>query len=78
MRGSIIDVFSFSSEFPYRIDFFGDEVESIRTFEVESQLSIEKKKNIVIVPDLGLGDGSDTSFLDFIPQNTVLAVKDFL
>ena len=78
VRGSIIDVFSFSSEFPYRIDFFGDEVESIRTFEVESQLSIEKKKNIVIVPDLGLGDGSDTSFLDFIPQNTVLAVKDFL
>lgn len=78
VRGSIIDVFSFSSEFPYRIDFFGDEVESIRTFEVESQLSIEKKKNIVIVPDLGLGDGSDTSFLDFIPQNTMLAVKDFL
>ncbi len=78
VRGSIIDVFSFSSEFPYRIDFFGDEVESIRTFEVESQLSIEKKKNILIVPDLGLGDGSDTSFLDFIPQNTVLAVKDFL
>ncbi|WP_319505704.1 transcription-repair coupling factor [Bacteroides graminisolvens] len=78
VRGSIIDVFSFSSEFPYRIDFFGDEVESIRTFEVESQLSIEKKKDIVIVPDLGLGDGSDTSFLDFIPQNTVLAVKDFL
>ena len=78
VRGSIIDVFSFSSEFPYRIEFFGDEVESIRTFEVESQLSIEKKKNIVIVPDLGLGDGSDTSFLDFIPQNTVLAVKDFL
>ena len=78
VRGSIIDVFSFSSEFPYRVDFFGDEVESIRTFEVESQLSIEKKKNIVIVPDLGLGDGSDTSFLDFIPQNTVLAVKDFL
>ena len=54
MRGSIIDVFSFSSEFPFRIDFFGDEVESIRTFEVESQLSKEKKEEIVIVPDLSL------------------------
>lgn len=52
VRGSIIDVFSFSSEFPFRIDFFGDEVESIRTFEVESQLSKEKKEEIVIVPDL--------------------------
>ena len=52
VRGSIIDVFSFSSEFPFRIDFFGDEVESIRTFEVESQLSREKKEEIVIVPDL--------------------------
>ena len=51
VRGSIIDVFSFSSEFPFRIDFFGDEVESIRTFEVESQLSKEKKEEIVIVPD---------------------------
>ncbi len=50
VRGSIIDVFSFSSEFPYRIDFFGDEVESIRTFEVETQLSKEKKEALSIVP----------------------------
>ena len=46
VRGSIIDVFSFASEYPYRIDFFGDEVESIRTFEVESQLSREKKSGV--------------------------------
>ena len=52
VRGSIIDVFSFSSEYPYRIDFFGNDVESIRTFEVDSQLSKEKKESIVIVPDL--------------------------
>lgn len=52
VRGSIIDVFSFSSEYPFRIDFFGDEVESVRTFEVETQLSKEKKESIVIVPDL--------------------------
>lgn len=83
VRGSIIDVFSFSSEFPYRIDFFGDEVESIRTFEVEMQLSKEKKDSIVIVPDLsrGLeqGDASGmVSFLDFLSANTVLAMRDLL
>ena len=83
VRGSIIDVFSFSSEFPYRIDFFGDEVESIRTFEVETQLSKEKKDSIVIVPDLsrGLeqGDASGmVSFLDFLSANTVLAMRDLL
>lgn len=70
VRGSIIDVFSFSSEFPYRIDFFGDEVESIRTFEVETQLSKEKKDSIVIVPDLSRslelgGANGMVSFLDF-------------
>jgi transcription-repair coupling factor (superfamily II helicase) len=78
VRGSIIDVFSFSSEYPFRIDFFGDEVESIRTFEVESQLSKEKKENIAIVPDLGLANDGDTSFLDFIPTETILAMRDFL
>ena len=83
VRGSIIDVFSFSSEFPYRIDFFGDEVESIRTFEVETQLSKEKKDSIVIVPDLSRsleqGDASDmVSFLDFLSANTVLAMRDLL
>ena len=83
VRGSIIDVFSFSSEYPYRIDFFGDEVESIRIFEVESQLSKEKKDSVAIVPDLSSdleksGAGGMISFLDFLPQNTVLAVRDFL
>ncbi len=76
VRGSIIDVFSFSSEYPYRIDFFGDEVESIRTFEVETQLSRERKENIVIVPDLSTTGGS-VSFLDFIPQNSLLVLRDF-
>lgn len=78
VRGSIIDVFSFSSEYPYRIDFFGDEVESIRTFEVESQLSREKKDSISIVPDLGAADKGTTSFFDFIQEKTVLAMHDFL
>ncbi|ERI83808.1 transcription-repair coupling factor [Bacteroides pyogenes F0041] len=78
VRGSIIDAFSFASEYPYRIDFFGDEVESIRTFEVESQLSREKKKGIMIIPDLAVTGEVTTSFLDFIPGETVLAMRDFL
>ncbi|MEG1685242.1 MAG: transcription-repair coupling factor [Bacteroides sp.] len=78
VRGSIIDVFSFASEYPYRIDFFGDEVESIRSFEVDSQLSKEKKQSIAIVPELTKSSESDVSFLDFIPADTVLAMKDFL
>ena len=79
LRGSIIDVFSFSSEYPYRIDFFGDEVDSIRTFEVETQLSRERKDSIAIVPELNVsGSGDFVSFLEFIPKDSVLAMKDFL
>lgn len=77
-RGSIIDVFSFAAEYPYRIDFFGDEVDSIRSFEVDTQLSREKKESISIVPDLAVTGDVSISFLDFIPSNTVLAVQDFL
>jgi len=80
-RGSIVDVFSFSSEYPYRIDFFGDEVDSIRTFEIESQLSKDKKDSIVIVPDLSAGltrkgDGGMVSFLDFLQPDTVVVMRD--
>ena len=78
VRGSIIDVFSFSSEYPYRIDFFGDEVESIRTFEVESQLSKGKKESISVVPELSHGTDAEVSFLDFLSSDTVLAMKDLL
>lgn len=77
-RGSILDVFSFASEYPYRIDFFGDEIDSIRTFEVESQLSKEKKTAVNIVPELtGMG-GDSVTFLDFLPSQTLLCVKDLL
>lgn len=51
VRGSILDIYSFSHELPYRIDFFGDEIETIRTFEVESQLSHEMKTDVSIVPN---------------------------
>lgn len=77
-RGSILDVYSFASELPYRIDFFGDEIDSIRTFEVETQLSTEMKTTVSIVPELISASESDICFLDFIPRQTVLFIKDFL
>ncbi len=77
-RGSIIDVYSFASEYPYRIDFFGSEVDSIRTFEVENQLSKEKKDVINIVPELSQTSDSAISFLDFITEDAVLWVKDLM
>ena len=78
LRGSIVDVFSYASEYPYRIDFFGDEIDSIRTFEVDTQLSKERKQSIAIVPELSLsGSGEFVSFFDFIPRDSILAMKDF-
>lgn len=77
VRGSIIDVFAFSYEYPFRIDFFGDEVDSIRTFEVETQLSRDKRDHIVIVPDLSIVSSNNVSFLNFIPQDATLAMRDF-
>lgn len=78
VRGSIIDVYSFSSELPYRVDFFGDDIETIRTFEVESQLSNEKLKRIEIVPELATLSEEKVPFLHFLPNDAVLAFKDFL
>ena len=82
MRGSIIDVYSFSCELPYRIDFFGDEVDSIRTFEVHSQLSRDRQQSITIVPELkGTTDNKQQtteSFLKFLPENAILVVKDLV
>lgn len=73
VRGSLLDVFSFSSEYPYRIDFFGDEVDSIRTFEVQSQLSRDSKDSVSIVPDVETGNGTTVPFTDFLPPETVVA-----
>ena len=74
VRGSIIDIFSFSSEYPYRIDFFGDEVDSIRTFTVEDQLSKERTNEAIIVPKLS---GSEAvAITEFLPKNAILITKD--
>lgn len=77
VRGSILDVFSFSSEYPYRIDFFGDEVETIRLFEVDTQLSKEQLKTIQIIPEISKGNLLSESFLNLLPADTILGYKDF-
>ena len=78
VRGSIIDVFSFSSEYPFRIDFFGDEIDSIRTFEVQSQLSRDKRQRIEIVPEVATLVDEKVPFLRFLPSDTLLVVKNFV
>ncbi|MCI1281201.1 MAG: transcription-repair coupling factor [Prevotella sp.] len=77
VRGSILDVFSFSCEYPFRIDFFGDEIDTIRTFEVQDQLSQDKRIEIEIVPELAAMKENKVPFLDFLPDDTVLVMKDF-
>ena len=76
-RGSILDVFSFSSEYPFRIDFFGDEIDTIRTFEVENQLSKDKCDNVTIVPELSQSNEERIPILQFLPKDTFLCMKDF-
>ncbi|MCK4639596.1 MAG: transcription-repair coupling factor, partial [Bacteroidales bacterium] len=69
VRGGIVDVFSFSNDYPYRIEFFGDDVESTRTFDTVTQLSIDKLKWATIVPDVQNRKIKETrqSFLNYIP-----------
>ena len=76
VRGSLVDVFSFSSEYPYRIDFFGDEVDSIRSFEVESQLSRGQQELITLVPDLSEEQTDTVPFADLLPEQTIVVSKD--
>ena len=72
-RGSIIDIFSFSNERPYRIDLWGDEVESIRVFDIEKQLSINEIAEINILPNVTAKGNKDTiSIFNFIPQDTII------
>ena len=75
LRGSILDVYSYSHEFPFRIDFFGDDIDSIRTFEVENQLSKERCDHVDIVPELTAEEEKE-SILKFLPDDTLLVTKD--
>lgn len=78
VRGGIIDVFSFSNDNPYRIEFFGNEVESIRSFDVETQLSIERQKKITIIPNVEnkFFEENRESFLNYIDPKTVLFIQN--
>ena len=77
-RGSILDVYSFSCELPFRIDFFGDEIDTIRTFEVEDQLSKDKRQEIEIVPELAKMETEKVPFLSCLSPETVIVARDFL
>lgn len=78
IRGGIVDIFSFSHDLPYRIEFFGDEVESIRTFEIESQLSVEDVKTFTIIPNVQSKylTESNINLLDYVENDTQLWFKD--
>jgi transcription-repair coupling factor (superfamily II helicase) len=76
VRGGIVDVFSFSNDNPYRIEFFGDEVESIRTFDVATQLSIETQKRHMIIPNVENKVFQENRvFLDYISEKTVIFIQ---
>ena len=78
VRGSILDVFSYSNEYPYRIDFFGDDIDSIRTFNVETQLSQERLSSVSIINNTSSqAVGNGVSLLDYVGSDVLLVVRDF-
>ena len=79
VRGGIVDVFSFSNDTPYRIEFFSDVVESIRTFDVETQLSLQQVSSVVIIPNIEskVAGEQRTSFLSLLPEETLIFVQNF-
>jgi len=78
IRGGIVDIFSFSNDLPYRIEFFGDEIENIRTFDVESQLSVNKIHTVTIVPNVQAKflSTNHISLLEYIDRDSVIWIKD--
>lgn len=78
VRGGIVDVFSFSNNHPYRIEFFGDDIESIRTFDPVTQLSIKEYKRVSIIPNVQTTLIKETreTFLEFLPKNSLIWVKN--
>ena len=79
VRGGIVDIYSFANENPYRLEFFGDEIDSIRLFDPASQLSIKKLERIAILPNVQNKrvEESHVPIFDFLPTNTLYWFKDF-
>ena len=78
IRGGIVDVFSFSNDYPYRIEFFGDEIDSIRSFNPIDQLSIEKLKDIILIPNLqghDIDDDRETIF-QYLKNKSVIWLEE--
>ena len=77
IRGGIVDIFSFSNDLPYRIEFFGDEIESIRTFDIESQLSVNKINSVTIVPNVQAKflSNNHISLLEYIDKDSIIWLK---
>ena len=78
IRGSLVDIYSFSNEDPYRLDFFGDEVDSIRSFDIDNQISKDQLSRIVIIPNIqsGLDEERRENFLHFVPQPCIFMARD--
>ena len=77
MRGSILDIYGYGSDTPFRIDFFGNEIDSIRSFEVDTQLSHDRQQSAVIIPELNVQEGDRVPVFTFLPENTILVTRDF-
>ncbi len=79
VRGSLIDVFSFAGDEPFRIDFFGDEIDNLRVFDTETQLTKSEPDSMVIIPNIqeSLQDETRITLADFLPQNTCWCFADF-
>ena len=78
IRGSLVDIYSFSHEDPYRLDFFGDEIDTIRSFDIENQISKAQLEKIVIIPNIqeGLEEEKRDNFLKFIPEKSTIYIQD--
>ena len=78
VRGSLVDVFSYAAKYPYRVDFFGDEVDTIRSFEIENQLSVDKFEKIQIVPDVKKFGKNELkiSLFEYLPNNAIVWFSD--
>ena len=77
VRGSILDVYSYSCEYPFRIDFFGDEIDTIRTFNIEDQLSKDKRDAVEIVPELVAEQSVKQCFLHFLDADALVVMNDY-
>lgn len=77
VRGGIVDVFSYSNEKPYRISFFGNEIESIKTFDIETQLSIEKVQEFQLISNINITDQEERiSFFELLPKDSLIISKN--